>query len=157
MKKEMEDEDEDYNYMTTVVEDELYADIENEEIWTILQPYIPTITNIIKSNRDPKAYAQLYPNEPTKNKEPELNWIFFRKYSPQSKRNSLNVHHDTNMNTVNIELNDDYEGGGLVYMKPLVRTGEVSGEYSFGEGYGWIDGLRRVNTSDLVFPDLRTG
>ena len=55
-------------------------------------------------------YVQIvYPDDP--DREPVLDWIFFRKYSPEDERNSLQHHHDTNMNTVNIELSNDYTGG----------------------------------------------
>jgi len=80
---------------------------------------------------------------------------FFRKYSPHSERNSLKVHHDTNMNTVNIELSDDYNGGGLFYVKPLASTGKVAGVYTNSHGY--IDYVKRENTTEIVFPDLHTG
>lgn len=58
------------------------------------------------------------------------------------------------MNTVNIELSDRYEGGGLFYIKPLASTGEIPEEYG---GNDWIDSVKRENTSDILFPDLRAG
>mmetsp|Transcript_27812 Transcript_27812/g.59106 ORF Transcript_27812/g.59106 Transcript_27812/m.59106 type:complete len:265 (-) Transcript_27812:631-1425(-) len=128
--------------------------IDNEAIWNLLQPVVPTITEIVKVNRDREAFSELYPDNP--DKEPELNWVFFRKYSPTEKRNSLKHHVDTNMNTVNIELNDDYKGGGLFYIKPSASTGGIADEYYSG-GYRWIESVKRLNTSDIVFPDLHTG
>lgn len=127
-------------------------EIENEAIWNVLLPWIPRITEIVKGNRDKEAFRKYYPNEPDRG--PELNWVFFRKYSPLDERNSLKVHHDTNMNTVNIELSDRYEGGGLFYIKPLASTGEIPEEYG---GNDWIDSVKRENTSDILFPDLRAG
>mmetsp|Transcript_11319 Transcript_11319/g.24527 ORF Transcript_11319/g.24527 Transcript_11319/m.24527 type:complete len:258 (+) Transcript_11319:99-872(+) len=129
------------------------AVIENEAIWNVIQPWIPRITEIVKKNRDEEEFIKYYPNEPER--EPDLNWVFFRKYSPHSERNSLKVHHDTNMNTVNIELSDDYNGGGLFYVKPLASTGKVAGVYTNSHGY--IDYVKRENTTEIVFPDLHTG
>ena len=115
---------------------------------------IPKITDIVKVNRHKAAFAEYYPDEP--DREPVLNWVFFRKYSPNDERNSLKHHMDTNMNTVNIELSDDYTGGGLFYIKPSASTGLIPDEYYEG-GYNWIDSLRRENTSDIIFPDLHAG
>ena len=44
------------------------------------------------------------------------------------------------MNTVNIELGDRYEGGGLFYIKPLASTREIPEEYG---GNDWIDSVKR--------------
>ena len=41
------------------------------------------------------------------------------------------------MNTVNIELADDYEGGGLFYIRPAAWQ-----KYST-MGYEWIDNVKR--------------
>jgi hypothetical protein len=130
--------------------------IGNEPIYTVLQPWIPKITQIVKDNRNHEAYSKFYPNEP--DREPELNWIFFRKYSPNDSRNSLKHHVDTNMNTVNIELSDDYKGGGLFYIKPFAESGRISEEYYDEKyGYDWLDTVKRENTSDMIFPDLKAG
>ena len=126
--------------------------INNEAIWGLLEPWIPMITQIVKDNRNREAFGKFYPDEP--GKEPALDWIFLRKYSPDAERNSLIVHHDTNMNTVNIELSDSYEGGGLFYMKPLADTGEIQSYYN---GYEWTDSVKRENTSNIVFPNLHAG
>jgi len=132
------------------------ANIENEAIWNILQLWIPKITQIVKDNRNAEAFSKFYPDEP--DREPDLNWVFLRKYSPDAERSSLQHHHDTNMNTLNIELSDDYEGGGLFYIKPLASTGKIAQEYSDTmKGYEWIDSVKRENTTDIVFPDLHAG
>jgi len=131
---------------------EYEPEMQNEAIWNVLQPWIPKITEIVKVNRDKEAFSKYYPDEP--DRDPELNWIFFRKYSPNAERNSLKVHHDTNMNTVNIELSDEYDGGGLFYIKSLDSIGEIPDEYG---DYEWIESVKRENTSDVVFPDLRAG
>lgn len=127
--------------------------IGNEAIWNVLQPWIPMIKQIVIDNRDREAFAMLYPND-APDKEPQLDWIFFRKYSPDSDRNSLTVHHDTNMNTVNIELSDDYVGGGFFYIKPLASNGQIYDHY---DGYEWTNSVKRVNNSHIVFPDLHAG
>merc|ERR1719203_2167115 len=109
-------------------DDEDDADIGNKEIWGALQPYIPRIKQIVKDNRNKEGFAKYYPDDP--DREPHLDWIFFRKYSPDDERNSLKHHHDTNMNTVNIELSNDYEEGGIFYIKPLASTGNISRVYN---------------------------
>jgi hypothetical protein len=93
---------------------------------------------------------------------PKLDWVFFRKYSPETERNSLLVHVDSNMHTLNIALNDDYTGGGLLYVRPPALLGfdedddrpNIPSEY---QDYRWLKGVRRRNTSDVVFPDMRAG
>ena len=114
----------------------------------MLQPYIPQITSIVKNGRNREEFSKYYPNEP--DREPDLNWVFFRKYTPTT-RSSLKHHLDTNMNTVNIELSDDYEGGGLFYIKPYASTGNIHPAKSHS-GYEWIDTVKRENTTDIVFP-----
>ena len=131
--------------------------IDNEALYNMLQPWIPKITQIVKDNRNHEEFIKLYPNEP--DRDPELNWIFFRKYSPSATRNSLKHHVDTNMNTVNIELSNDYIGGGLFYIKPYAKNGSINEEYysDTKNGYEWLDSVKRVNSSDMIFPDLRAG
>lgn len=127
--------------------------IGDEDTWNLLQPWVPKITQIVKDHRNKEEFNEFYPDEP--DREPELNWVFFRKYSPNDKRNSLDQHVDTNMNTVNIELNDDFVGGGLFYIKPSAETGEIADEYY--AGYEWTNTVKRENTTDIVFPDLHSG
>ena len=166
-------------------------EIGNDAIWDVVKPWVPKITQIVKDNRNKEGFSKFYPDDP--DREPELNWIFFRMYSPKDERNSLKHHHDTNMNTgkfshitvdemlnvnsyftdgidpnsfsmyhtyitniVNIELSNDYEGGGLFYIKPLASTGEIDEKYS-DTGYEWVDTIKRGNTSDIAFPDLHAG
>ena len=129
-------------------------DMMDKPIWEALQPWLPKIAQIVKDNRNKAEFSKMYPNDP--DKEPVLDWIFFRKYSPDDERNSLKHHHDTNMNTVNIELSNDYEGGGIFYIKPLASTGNISSVYD-NRGYDWINTIKRENTSELIFPDLHAG
>jgi len=133
-------------------DNKLKINIGNGAIWRLLESWIPTITQIVKDNRDRKAFAEFYPNE--LDKEPVLDGIFFRKDSPDAERSPLTIHRDTNMNTVNVVLNDDYEGGGLFYTKPLANTGKINPSYI---GYEWVDSVKRENTSDIIFPSLQVG
>jgi len=131
--------------------------IDNEAIYKVLQPYIPQITQIVKDNRNQDEFNKLYPNQPT-NKEPMLQWIFFRKYAPTAQRNSLKHHVDTNINTVNIELSNDYVGGGLFIIKQFSSNNSIANEYyEEKSGYEWINTIKRVNTSDIIFPELHAG
>lgn len=138
--------------------DERTSKIEDQPIWDALQPYMETFLNMVKkSHKD--EYKLLYPDNP--DREPSLDWIFFRKYSPDSDRNSLIPHVDTNVFTLNIALNDDFEGGGLFYVKPKMQ--EITSPdgrpniYSYYSTYDWANTVQRGNTSDLVFPDLKAG
>ena len=68
------------------------------------------------------------------------------------------------MHTLNIALNDGFEGGGFFYVKPPVPDVEreeeddgrpvVPDEYF---NYDWLNSLKRENTSNLVFPTFQTG
>lgn len=132
------------------------VEIGDEAIWSVLQPWIPKITQVVKDNRDAEAFSKFYPDHP--DRDPVLNWVFFRKYSPDDERNSLQHHEDTNMFTLNVELSDAYEGGGLFYIKPLASTGKINREYYRSwKGYKWIDSIKRENTTEYIFPDLRAG
>ena len=82
----------------------------NTPIWKALQPYMEVFTHLVKKTRREDEHLSLYPHEP--DRDPKLDWIFFRKYSPASDRNSLIPHVDSNVFTLNIALNDDFEGGG---------------------------------------------
>ena len=91
----------------------------HRRIWEVLQPHIKTLTELVKESRKKEEIKLLYPNEP--DRDPQLDWVFFRKYSPMSERNSPKPHVDTNVFTLNIALNDDFEGGGLFYIKPRMQ------------------------------------
>jgi hypothetical protein len=105
---------------------EVYSYIRNGDhriidhpIWEVLQPYIDVFADLVKKSRKEEEHKILFPDEP--NRDPKLDWIFFRKYSPSSERNSLVTHVDTNVHTLNIALNDDFVGGGLFYVKPPMQ------------------------------------
>lgn len=129
-------------------------------IWQALSPYMELFASLIKATRKEDEHRLLYPDEP--NREPKLDWIFFRKYSPNSARNSLIPHVDTNVFTLNIALNDDFEGGGLFYVKPPMQDVALSND---GRpdlkremmSYDWANTVKRENTSDLVFPNMQAG
>lgn len=143
-------------------------------IYEQLKPYIPKIAKLIMSQRDEEIDRTLFPDDPHP-RIPELGWVFYRKYSPDSPRNSLVPHFDDNMHTVNIALNDDFTGGGLFYVKPTVEINpdfHPDAEYDLfrgedGDGianldpyqytYEWVHSLTRGNTPGVVFPKLRTG
>ena len=90
--------------------------IANGPIYFVLQPYLNRFADLVKKSRKREEQEFLYPDDP--DREPRLDWIFFRKYSPTCDRNSLKPHQDSNVFTLNIALNDDFEGGGFFYIKP---------------------------------------
>lgn len=57
------------------------------EIFEAFEPYIPNIAELIRSQRNEELDRLLFPDEPP-NRVPRLGWIFYRKYSPESTRNS---------------------------------------------------------------------
>ena len=132
----------------------------NEPIWDALQPYMEVFSDLVMKTRKEEEHLSLYPDEP--DREPELDWIFFRKYSPTSKRNSLIPHVDTNVFTLNIALNDDFEGGGLFYVKPPMQDLSLSKDERPElkpnmSTYDWANTVKRENTSELVFPNMQAG
>ena len=134
--------------------------VETPRIWSVIEPWIPKITNLVKESIDTDLYRHYFPGE--QDRVPKLDWVFFRKFSPDTDRVSLLVHADSNMHSVNIALNDDFEGGGLFYVKPPVIQDEetvdgrpiISDEY---KDYDWLSRQKRQNASDIVFPTLGTG
>lgn len=143
------------------------------EIFGELEPYLSKMGELIMNQRNEALHRQLFPGKSPR-EFPELGWIFFRKYSPETPRNSLVPHVDSNMHTVNIALNDDFSGGGLFYVKPTYaknpnwnRTGDnfYSGTNQDGiptiedhqYGYEWVNSLERENTTDVGFPKMQTG
>ena len=129
-------------------------------IWSVIEPWIPKITDLVKESIDTEIYRPFFPGE--QDRVPKLDWVFFRKFSPDTDRVSLLVHADSNMHSVNIALNDDFEGGGLFYVKPPATQDEeavdgrpiISDEY---RDYDWLSRQKRQNASDIVFPTLGTG
>ena len=148
--------------------------VNSPDIFEQLVPFLPNIQNLIRSQRDEELDRILFPDQPP-NRLPKLNWVFYRKYSPDSPRNSLIPHADSNMYTVNIALNDDFTGGGLFYVKPPLsinpdccHPSEENGYYLGDEDpipelldhqytYDYVNKLRRENTTDVVFPNMQTG
>ncbi len=64
--------------------------IDDKAIWEALEPYTDVFAELVKQTRREEEHFELYPDEP--DREPVLDWIFFRKYSPTSNRNSLIPH-----------------------------------------------------------------
>eukprot|EP00986_Skeletonema_menzelii_P008375 scaffold3508_cov149-Skeletonema_menzelii.AAC.10 len=131
----------------------------NQPIWDALKPYLGVFADLVKKTRKDE-HLSLFPDEP--DREPELDWIFFRKYSPTSNRNSLIPHVDTNVFTLNIALNDNFEGGGLFYVKPPMQdlSKAEDGRPELNPKmmtYEWANTVKRENTSELVFPDMMQG
>ena len=47
--------------------------IDNEDIWKVLEPYVPALTSLVKKNRDADEFRKYYPHDP--DREPQLNWV----------------------------------------------------------------------------------
>lgn len=149
------------------------GDIENQEIFDLIEPYIPNIEELIRGQRNEVLDRLLFPNE-LPNRMPKLGWIFYRKYAPDTARSSLPPHYDTNMFTVNIALNDDYTGGGVFLIKPKIEDNldwdpnQEEHLYIGEEGdgvphvneerttYEWTS-KQRKNSTDVLFPIVETG
>jgi hypothetical protein len=73
----------------------------------------------------------------------------------------LKLHHDINLFTVNVALNDNFEGGGLFYHKndeSYFKDGDVLPDFPQEKlNYDYLEKVTRQNTSYIVFPDAKTG
>jgi hypothetical protein len=128
-------------------------------IYKVLEPWIPTITQLVKETIDHTLYEQFYPNEI--NRTPKLHWVFFRRFSPTTDRTSLLVHPDSNMHSVNIALNTNYVGGGLFYLKPPANEKPADDGRPYipakYRSYEWLQQQKRVNSTAIVYPTLNVG
>ena len=128
-----------------------------ESLWELIEPLIPTLTEIVQSTKE-----SLWNLERAQSKIPTVDWIFMRKYAPSSERNMLKVHHDINMFTVNLFLSDEYEGGGLFYVRPPAGLGytesapvpQIPDEWMT---YHWLSTIQQKNTTITRFPNLNQG
>ena len=156
------------NYNTKPSQDiEVYErtrGVTSPAIWKALQPFMETLTNLVKQSIDTELDGYYFPNKQP-DRVPQLGWIFFRKYSPDSPRNSLKLHVDSNMHTLNIALNDDFKGGGIFYVKPPANQQQYESEVEDGRpqisneymSYEWLNNIKRQNTSDIIFPKMQPG
>lgn len=79
--------------------------------------------NYILHNYIAKLASKFYSNYKTK----DANITFVVKYNPETQ-NSLEPHHDSSTYTINIALNEEYEGGGCRFLRQDVSvTGNPSG------------------------------
>jgi hypothetical protein len=124
----------------------------------IYQQYLPIVSKIVSQQRTHFLGVDLDDHSP-----PSLDWVFLRKYQANSIRQMLSLHNDVNLITVIIALNDDYEGGGLFYVKP-------DSEWEFDtdgvpelpddlDSHEFLSNIKRQNTTSngVVFPNLHTG
>jgi hypothetical protein len=121
----------------------------------IYQPYLPIVNQIVSEHK-----IQFIGDHTA----PSLDWVFLRKYQAGSKRRMLSLHSDVNLFTVIVSLNsnEDFEGGGLFYVKPdtdweLDADGapELPDEL---DSHEFLSSLKRANPSrGIVFPDFHTG
>lgn len=79
---------------------ERHEGITKPDIWAALEPWIPTLTDLVKRSIDKNTDSFYFPDKP--DRTPQLGWVFFRKFSPSSERKSLKLHVDSNMHTLNI-------------------------------------------------------
>ena len=128
-----------------------------ESLWQLIEPLIPTLTEIVQSTKE-----TIWNLEQARSKIPTVDWIFLRKYAPSSERNMLKLHHDINMFTVNLFLSDEYEGGGLFYVRPPIDLGftegapvpQIPNEWMT---YNWLSTIKQKNTTITRFPKLKQG
>jgi len=146
--------------------------VNHPKMYDLLAPYIPKMAEIIRKQRNAELHRQIFDDD----RLPDLGWVFFRKYSPESPRNSLFPHYDFNLHSVILALNDDYEGGGLFIVKPEYKNnpdwmipGNEDNLYKGRDrrgipdisqhqmSYDWVNTRNRVNTTDVIFPLLNQG
>lgn len=136
------------------------------DVFTNKKLLAPTIANIYDKHL-PKIYDLVREKKRVMDgddTEPSLDWVFLRKYSAGAERYMLRLHSDTNLFTVNVALNDDYEGGGIFYQKnkdefyrdddPIPIVPDHLLTYEFLETL-----VQRKNLSKdgIVFPHLKQG
>jgi len=138
--------------------------ITSPAIWKVLEPYIPQLTQLVKQSIDKDTDRMYFSSDNVidDSREPQLDWVFFRKYGPDTPRNSLKLHVDSNMHTLNIALNDDFTGGGLFYVCPPAQQQEETEDgrpnIPYEElTYDWLNNVKRENTTDIVFPNMNMG
>ncbi|KAL7551734.1 hypothetical protein ACHAWF_014921 [Thalassiosira exigua] len=147
------------------------------DLHDVMGPYIDKIAALVTKQRSEELHRIMHPSEPEK--LPTIGWIFMRKYAPDSARDSISVHTDSNLHTVNVQLNDGHKGGGLFYVKPPADLNQEwidkhSSNYEWwdddeeeyqesprlrmgGKEYKWADGGECLNTSEVVFPEAELG
>ena len=127
----------------------------------LYEPYLPKLLELVT------GYKQTVSQN---NTPPTLDWVFVRKYKAQSERRSLKIHQDINLLTLNIQLNQDFEGGGLFYLKPAHSNFDPAAGHNYGSipdfsdgttkkyfSYDLLDHMSLQNSSQVVFPHLETG
>jgi cytidylate kinase len=129
-----------------------------DELWKLIEPILSRVTEIVQATKE-----KVWGLEKARQKASTAEWIFLRKYAPSTERNMLRLHQDSNMFTVNLFLNDDYDGGGLFYVRPPVGLGYEEHTPSIPSipeewySYDWLAKVKRENTTALRFPDLKQG
>jgi len=132
----------------------------NEELLTpkiadIYKKYLPKMTELVREKKI------LMNNGDTS--EPSLDWIFLRKYSAGAERHMLRLHQDTNLFTINIALNDDFEGGGIFYHKNkdsyFFDDDPIPELPQHVQSYDFLETVERKNSTEqgIVFPHLEQG
>jgi len=114
----------------------------HQGFYDILEPYLERIANLVHQHTDPELGKLLFPDNVKENRRPALHGIFVRKYapvSPESARDSLSIHNDMNLHTVNIGLNEEFAGGGLFYLNPLLTDVKWLHHKSYAQFYADLD------------------
>ena len=154
-----------------------FDNVYQEQIWNTLKPFLPPISQLVQNQYTTNEVYKLFEEEKEDEYDnesdktiliPRLDWVFIRKYTPNTRK-SLRPHADSNLNSVTIELVDDYEGGGLYYVQPPVYLQKLfEGQKNDAidrpfilesyERYEFNDNVQRSQEQpDLVFPDLKQG
>lgn len=177
-------EDEEYRKPTQQIDVYKRGDdpeIVEPDLYDAMAPYIDEVAALVMKQRSKELHQIMHPGQPEK--LPVIDWIFMRKYAPHSERNSIILHGDSNLHTVNLQLNDDYKGGGLFYIKPPVVLNqewmeEHVANYNWKndcdkdyhhkykdkprlwkgrDEYKWVEAKGRLNSSEVVFPEAGLG
>jgi hypothetical protein len=99
--------------------------IYHQALWDIISRYIESTENLVRQHRQVNRYAKSSISD-SPNDDIRVDWVFLRKYSPTSPRNSLRMHCDSNENTVLIALNGlesdliDGKNDKEAYLLPMI-------------------------------------
>jgi len=125
-----------------------HGEVLNRAVYELLKPHLPRFKALL----DERFGGQ----ESVKN---SLDWVFLRKYVGGMQRDGLLAHHDENLHTINVPLNEGYEGGMLYFIPPSSQLGSwVNTEYQRALPMIQSDNVPDLcNSSNYFMPHMQVG
>jgi len=121
-----------------------HGQVYSEEIYSLISPYLPGMK---------AALDRRFPELPN-----SIDWIFLRKYTAGTRRDSLRAHNDKNLHTINVPLNIQFQGGRLFFIPTFTPLGHAVSQNIMIEKYLVPDHLTgECNNTNYFFPHLPVG